>query len=264
MHECYNEAFVHSWQFFPLLIRRSNYVFTDIVAMDEKGISDVFYANWSPNNVYPISLGYNPMNTNLNFTNIIIDRVDFRYDKLFTDLEIASGQNENYSAYNSITLKDNIRLDPFSQSSFKARNYIHLQGECHAFRNAEAHFFCGETQPECAEQQGSGSYGGGTGNGRWTSSSTGKEITLKINKEKDCRKIELFPNPNNGSFTLKSDCNIQGYIELYSLTGIHLQAVKFDTELKLEFNDIVDGVYILVFKRENGISEVKKIIINHN
>ena len=264
MHECYNEAFVHSWQFFPLLIRRSNYVFTDIVAMDEKGISDVFYANWSPNNVYPISLGYNPMNTNLNFTNIIIDRVDFRYDKLFTDLEIASGQNENYSAYNSITLKDNIRLDPFSQSSFKARNYIHLQGECHAFRNAEAHFFCGETQPECAEQQGSGSYGGGTGNGRWTSSSTGKEITLKINKEKDCRKIELFPNPNNGSFTLKSNCNIQGVVEIYNLTGILLKKFIFEGELNVYLNDLVDGLYLLIVKKGNESISVKKLIINHN
>lgn len=74
--------------------------------------------------------------------------------------------------------------------------------------------------------------------------------------------IQVYPNPSNGTFNLKSDSNIKS-VEVLNMTGQLIYASKVsakDFEINLQSRPA--GVYILKVQTDKG-SEVKKLIIRH-
>lgn len=87
-----------------------------------------------------------------------------------------------------------------------------------------------------------------------------------IQKKKAAQGIEVFPNPNNGKFSLKISNGLedgnQTKIELYSLEGKLLKTLNYtDHFTTLDISEFGKGIYLLSIKSVN-LNEVKKLIVN--
>ena len=59
--------------------------------------------------------------------------------------------------------------------------------------------------------------------------------------------MNVYPNPNNGQFTIKSDVNEKGTLELFNLSGqlVYTQEIDNLTEKTIEVKNLAPGVYTL-------------------
>lgn len=78
--------------------------------------------------------------------------------------------------------------------------------------------------------------------------------------------LELFPNPSNGSTTVKIKKDVIESVEIYSLSG---QLIDFPTEFskgnkqaKINTSSFAAGVYMVLIEGETGIIYSKKLIVN--
>lgn len=69
--------------------------------------------------------------------------------------------------------------------------------------------------------------------------------------------ISVYPNPTNGSFTVRTDGNFQ--MEIFSMSGksVHKQNISGSTQLNLSLSS---GVYLIRLSNENG-NFVKKLLV---
>ncbi len=63
-------------------------------------------------------------------------------------------------------------------------------------------------------------------------------------------KMNVYPNPNNGIFTIKSDVYSGGTLELYNVAGqlVHTQTIDDLSEKVVEIKDLTPGVYTMTIK----------------
>lgn len=73
-------------------------------------------------------------------------------------------------------------------------------------------------------------------------------------------KIETFPNPTDGQFTIAQNENTISIIELYDITGKFLCAKSYSKESMVDINELPRGFYIGVFKKGDKIVGFNKII----
>ena len=59
--------------------------------------------------------------------------------------------------------------------------------------------------------------------------------------------MNVYPNPNNGNFTIKSDLNEKGTLELFNMSGqlVHTQEIENLSEKMIEVKNLTPGVYTL-------------------
>jgi hypothetical protein len=74
--------------------------------------------------------------------------------------------------------------------------------------------------------------------------------------------VSVLPNPNNGEFQLNIGQQLDGTLQLVSLDGklIHTEAINQRTLVKLSFNELETGVYILVLNTELGATSLQVVI----
>ncbi len=74
--------------------------------------------------------------------------------------------------------------------------------------------------------------------------------------------IELFPNPNDGNFIVKTP-SLQGEISIYSVTGNLVYEVKTQhaTQINVKMENMPNGIYFLNFKSEK-FNITKKMVKN--
>jgi hypothetical protein len=89
-------------------------------------------------------------------------------------------------------------------------------------------------------------------------------ITGGINTLSKSHGIVLYPNPNNGSFTVKVEEPANDIaIAVYSLTGELIKTIEANA-LKSEYNinlDAAAGIY-MVKVTNNGLTSTHKVTIN--
>jgi PKD repeat protein len=72
--------------------------------------------------------------------------------------------------------------------------------------------------------------------------------------------VSVYPNPNNGSFTIVPDQRIDGevLVKLFDLTGrIVFEEVRSDNNLSIQTTGLANGTYMLVIQTNDGLSKVK-------
>lgn len=59
--------------------------------------------------------------------------------------------------------------------------------------------------------------------------------------------MNVYPNPNNGNFTIKSDLNEKGTLELFNMSGqlVYTQEIENLSEKMIEVKNLTPGVYTL-------------------
>lgn len=74
--------------------------------------------------------------------------------------------------------------------------------------------------------------------------------------------IQIYPNPSNGIFNLKSDSNIKS-VEVLNMTGQLIYGSKVNSnDFEINIQSRPAGVYILKVQTDKGF-EIKKVIIRH-
>lgn len=76
-------------------------------------------------------------------------------------------------------------------------------------------------------------------------------------------KMNVYPNPNNGVFTIKSDLHSGGTLELFNVAGqlVHTQIIDDLSEKVVEIKDLTSGVYTVTIKAGDQLFSGKINII---
>lgn len=94
-------------------------------------------------------------------------------------------------------------------------------------------------------------------------SQTCKDLSLGINNPKIQLGFKLYPNPNQGIFTLEIDKQLtEGSIQIYDISGglIHFQQLNSNTKI-YNFNlDLSQGIYLVRFTND-GFSYHQRLVI---
>nr|MBP7262095.1 T9SS type A sorting domain-containing protein [Bacteroidia bacterium] len=72
--------------------------------------------------------------------------------------------------------------------------------------------------------------------------------------------VSVYPNPNNGSFTIVPDQRIDGevLVKLFDLTGrIVFEELRNDNNLNIQTTGLANGTFLLVVQTNDGLSKVK-------
>ena len=86
--------------------------------------------------------------------------------------------------------------------------------------------------------------------------------TLSVKKNEINKTTALYPNPNNGKFSINSNKELVNQVKIYSLDGKLIFAQNTNTvnpEISLE--SISKGIYLATVTLENGLETRSKIII---
>jgi hypothetical protein len=75
--------------------------------------------------------------------------------------------------------------------------------------------------------------------------------------------LEVYPNPSNGIVNIESAINDAVEIEIISNLGQRMRLVKMNGAMKIDFSTYPSGVYHLKTVTSSGISNVRKIVIQH-
>tara|TARA_Y100001968_G_C19050302_1_gene568825 strand:- start:206 stop:691 length:486 start_codon:yes stop_codon:yes gene_type:complete len=92
----------------------------------------------------------------------------------------------------------------------------------------------------------------------------GNEFNLQNKEELSYSdNIDLFPNPNSGTFNVKHNLNKELIVQCFSITGKLIYfSILNDSKNIIELNDIEPGVYILKIKNNKQVIQTKKLIIS--
>ena len=77
--------------------------------------------------------------------------------------------------------------------------------------------------------------------------------------------IALYPNPNNGQFTLDLNQFNSDHLkmELYSILGVKIFEQKITTlKTEVETQNLTSGIYIVKFLKDNQLIKTEKIMID--
>jgi hypothetical protein len=72
--------------------------------------------------------------------------------------------------------------------------------------------------------------------------------------------LEVFPNPNSGSFTIQFNSTELAEVILYNLHGQIMYQAKHNTQDFVQLNSIRSGVYLLKITQNNKVGFQKMVI----
>ncbi len=88
------------------------------------------------------------------------------------------------------------------------------------------------------------------------------QTTVGVNELGNKNSFEIYPNPNNGVFTINSKDVIQK-IEVTNISGQLLAQETIDSKThQLQLYNFAQGIYFIKVSYSNGLSIIKKLIIN--
>jgi myo-inositol-hexaphosphate 3-phosphohydrolase len=89
-----------------------------------------------------------------------------------------------------------------------------------------------------------------------------KPATAGIHQNTDAGGLSIYPNPNNGMFSLVSAKATNGSIEVYNVLGerVFSRTETVFTNLQLDLGNLPSGVYYLSLKSGDGVRTLKFVV----
>ena len=91
------------------------------------------------------------------------------------------------------------------------------------------------------------------------------EVTIKPGQQKDVvveNQIKIYPNPNNGNFTIQTSFEGESRFVVTSLTGQRVYGpVGFNGNIQVQLNSLSKGIYLCRIQNKQGV-QVRKIEAN--
>ena len=73
--------------------------------------------------------------------------------------------------------------------------------------------------------------------------------------------INVYPNPNSGSFTVEFDEGRNGSLIVVDALGRIVRELEFDGKDRIDMLDFESGIYLIQLKFENGIGETRRVVV---
>ncbi|MDB9712716.1 Omp28-related outer membrane protein, partial [Flavobacteriaceae bacterium] len=224
--------------------------------------------NYSPYDTNSINITISDDDNNQNNSNDFYFNQSSSYDTAMVTLNLVT---DNYASETSWQLTDSsgyiiTQNESLSNAStYSTEIEIPTSDECYTFTINDTYGdgIC------CAYGVGSYSITDDSGNtiisgGEFSSVDTSTfrvGETLGINSvfEND---LNIFPNPSNGVFTIKTSLNNSTY-KIYNLIGQHVKSGLINNGANLiDLRNSIDGIYFMTIERENGEKTGYKLIKN--
>ena len=224
--------------------------------------------NYSPSDTNSINITISDDDNNQNNSNDFYFNQSSSYDTSIVTLNLVT---DNYASETSWELTDSFgNIIALNGSLSNASTYtteieIPSSDECYTFTINDTYGdgIC------CAYGVGSYSITDDSGNtiisgGEFSSVDTSTfrvGETLGINSIFE-NNINIFPNPSNGIFTVKTSLNNSTY-KIYNLIGQHVKSGLINNgSNSIDLRNSIDGVYFMTIKTENGEKTGYKLIKN--
>ena len=76
--------------------------------------------------------------------------------------------------------------------------------------------------------------------------------------------FNVYPNPNNGAFTLDLGENTEAFIEIYNAVGNLVYSKQVNqSNVNVALTNVIEGVYFIKVQSKEGLT-VRGIVINKN
>ena len=224
--------------------------------------------NYSPSDTNSINITISNDDNNQNNSNVFYFNQSNSYDTSIVTLNLVT---DNYASETSWELTDSfgniIALNGSlsNASSYTTEIEIPTSDECYTFTINDTYGdgIC------CAYGVGSYSITDDSGNtiisgGEFSSVDTSTfrvGETLGINSIFE-NNLNIFPNPSNGIFTVKTSLNNSTY-KIYNLIGQHVKSGLINNgSNSIDLRNSIDGVYFMTIQTENGEKTGYKLIKN--
>jgi hypothetical protein len=224
--------------------------------------------NYSPSDTNSINITISNDDNNQNNSNVFYFNQSNSYDTSIVTLNLVT---DNYASETSWELTDSFgNIIALNGSLSNASNYtteieIPTSDECYTFTINDTYGdgIC------CAYGVGSYSITDDSGNtiisgGEFSSVDTSTfrvGETLGINSIFE-NNLNIFPNPSNGIFTVKTSLNNSTY-KIYNLIGQHVKSgIINNGSNSIDLRNSIDGVYFMTIQTENGEKTGYKLIKN--
>ena len=224
--------------------------------------------NYSPSETNSINITISDDDNNQNNSNVFYFNQSNSYDTSIVTLNLVT---DNYASETSWELSDSFgNIIALNGSLSNASTYtteieIPTSDECYTFTINDTYGdgIC------CAYGVGSYSITDDSGNtiisgGEFSSVDTSTfrvGETLGINSIFE-NNLNIFPNPSNGIFTVKTSLNNSTY-KIYNLIGQHVKSGLINNgSNSIDLRNSIDGVYFMTIQTENGDKTGYKLIKN--
>ena len=224
--------------------------------------------NYSPSDTNSINITISNDDNNQNNSNVFYFNQSNSYDTSIVTLNLVT---DNYASETSWQLTDSFgNIIALNGSLSNASTYtteieIPTSDECYTFTINDTYGdgIC------CAYGVGSYSITDDSGNtiisgGEFSSVDTSTfrvGETLGINSIFE-NNLNIFPNPSNGIFTVKTSLNNSTY-KIYNLIGQHVKSgIINNGSNSIDLRNSIDGVYFMTIQTENGEKTGYKLIKN--
>jgi hypothetical protein len=224
--------------------------------------------NYSPSDTNSINITISNDDNNQNNSNVFYFNQSNSYDTSIVTLNLVT---DNYASETSWQLTDSFgNIIALNGSLSNASTYtteieIPTSDECYTFTINDTYGdgIC------CAYGVGSYSITDDSGNiiisgGEFSSVDTSTfrvGETLGINSILE-NNLNIFPNPSNGIFTVKTSLNNSTY-KIYNLIGQHVKSGLINNgSNSIDLRNSIDGVYFMTIQTENGEKTGYKLIKN--
>lgn len=191
-----------------------------------------------------------------------ITKVGMQYDETVSDINVPTGNTENFKGRNSLTVKGTSIVE--GSSDLTARNEINVTENFHATPDDEVHIFTSETFTDCDAYSGFARFAG-PGSASEDNGSGDGMIELQFKQSQIAKAdIEVVPNPSSGIFSVLKSKN-GTYGEGMILRNIIGQEIGHfnckENKIVLDLSYLAKGIYFIETSLDQ-IPVVKKIIIN--
>jgi hypothetical protein len=203
-------------------------------------VEDRSFTNYFP---YPYTLNLSGPNANETYTGTI-----------------NNGQSKTIAGRSTLTTGNATTINSGGTADFHARDEVNVNNEFHACTGSEVHIYCMVNFADC-DSIVNKSYNPYVDNNKRDKEEENKEIEVDFAKRKDAFNINVYPNPNEGSFNLelKEEC-LNCTAEISDILG-NILLTKTITAYITEFDlsTFGRGIYFLKVYNDKKV-KTEKII----
>jgi hypothetical protein len=196
-----------------------------------------------------------------NYSQISLNKIDYNYHGVVSNITITSGNDQTFKGYYSLTVQD-VTIQNYASADFYADYLVHIKPGFTALKGSNARLFCADTAYFCSDYLWND--GINKSDILMAEQIPKTEIVLQFKIVEQSQNISIYPNPGNGWVTIKIyDISEDDdyFIRVTNILGSSIYYSQMESnEINIDLSSYPKGMYFINVKNQIE-SFVKKIII---